>query len=504
MARDLSPDNNYGPPYAAEVGTATTAQDHLDQGLAAWTSGDLEVCKTALTAAVELGDLPLARLILGALAFAVEDMGEVQHQWERAFRKAKEADDFALAARAATCLAGLYYDVYGNESASHGWLGRADRLLDRAGRCVERGYYELALVACSVRDTSRLEESAAVALDLAIEFKDPDLEARALADGGLALINQGQLAKGFARLDEAMAAVSSGEVRDPMIGGMIYCALLTACERTGELRRAEEWTRAATDFAAKRFTGTLPILHAHCRLAYGTVLCDAGRWPEAEEQILGIVGTSSTQSIPKLAQAAGYLANLRTMQGRVDEAAEALAGYTDSFEVCEPLARLHFRKGEYDLAAAVISRSLHELVGDRLRAGKLLALLVDVELARGSIDAADRAAERLADYASDSDSSILRAESHLADGRVAEARGDMQAATKSFESGIDQLSREERPVLIATLRLELAQAVASNDVARATDEGRVALATFERLGAPREIERAAELLRHIGSPATVA
>lgn len=470
----------------------------------AWTSGDIESSKAALTSAIDSGDAPMARLLLGAIAFAEEDFGECQHQWEQAFREFKQGDDYARAARAATCLAGLYYDVYGNESASRGWLGRADRLLERAGRCVERGYYELALVACSVRDASRLEESAAVALDLAIEFKDPDLEARALADGGLALINQGQLAKGFARLDEAMAAVTSGEVRDPMMGGTIYCALLTACERTGELRRAEEWTRAATDFAAKQFAGSLPLLHAHCRLAYGTVLCDAGRWPEAEEQILGLVGHSSTQSVPKLAAAAGYLANLRMLQGRIDEAAEVIAPYADHFEVCEPLARLHFRKGEFDLAAAVISRALQELVGDRLRAGKLLGLLVDVELARGDLDAADLAAERLADYAADSDSAILRAESNLADGRIAAARRMDASAVEAFESGLNALGEEERPILSATIRLELAQALASSDVPRAIDEARVALATFERVGAPRDIERAVELLDRLGSSATVA
>ncbi len=479
-------------------------QDQLVRGMDAWISGDIESSKAAMTSAIEMGDAPMARMLLGAIAFAVEDFGECQHQWEQAFREFKQADDFAQAARAATCLAGLYYDVYGNESASRGWLGRADRLLERTGRCVERGYFELALVACSVRDASRLEESAAVALDLAIEFKDPDLEARALADGGLALISQGQLAKGFARLDEAMAAITSGEVRDPMIGGLIYCALLTACERTGELRRAEEWTQAARDFANKRFSGSLPLLHAHCRLAYGTVLCDAGRWPEAEEQILGVFGPASTQSVPKMAEAAGYLANLRMMQGRIDEAAEALAPYADSFEICEPLARLHFRKGEFDLAAAVISRALHELVGDRLRAGKMLALLVDVELARGSMDAAERAAERLADYAADSDSAVLQAESHLADGRVAAAHDEWAAAVKSFESGIDRLGKEERPILSATLRLELAGALTVSDKARATDEGRAALATFERVGAQRDVERAAELLKSIGTSAPVA
>src|SRR5438132_3076346 len=248
----------------------------------AYTSGDFTTAHEAVTQA---GDVPLASMILGGLAFAREDFAEIQSQWETAFRGYKEAVDLRGAAMAATYLGSLHYDAFGNESASRGWLSRAGRLLDRAGRCVERGYFELALVACDMRDASALEESAAVALDLALEFNDPDLEARALADGGLALINQGRLKEGFARMDEAMATVVSGEIGNPVQGGMIFCALLTSCERTGDLRRAEEWTQAAQDFEQKRWSGQLQVLHSHCRLAYGAVLCDAGRWPEGESEL---------------------------------------------------------------------------------------------------------------------------------------------------------------------------------------------------------------------------
>lgn len=482
-----------------------TAQQLVLAGEAALSSGDFDAAQRALTSAVESSDAPEARILLGAIAFANEDFAGARKQWEEAFRIFREADDLRGAARAATNLGMLHYDALGNESASRGWLSRAGRLLDRGGRCVERGYLELALVACNVRDISALEESAAVALDLAIEFHDPDLEARALADGGLALISQGRLTEGFARLDEAMAPVSAGEVRNPMIGGTIFCALLTACERTGELRRAEEWTRVCRDFAAQRLAGTLPVLHAHCRLAYGTVLCDAGRWPEAEAEMREVLGPSSTACVPKLADAAGALASLRLMQGHVDEAAELLAPYADRFEVCGPLARLHYARGEFDLAAAVIERALHALVGDRLRAGRLLALLVDVDLAREDTNAAACSAERLSDYAAESDSPVLRAEARLADGRVAMRRRDTVSAVASFEAGLRELGQEERPILGALIRLELAEALSgAGDAARALDEARAALVCFERLGAQSEIDRAAAFLGRPGAPERAA
>lgn len=469
----------------------------MDRGMEAYSCGEMDTARELLTEAVEQANLPMARLVLGVLAFVREDFSETQAQWEAAFREAKAAGDLPMAVRAATSLAALFYDAFGNESATRGWLSRAGRLLDRTGRCVERGYFELALVACDMRDASALEESATVALDLALEFNDPDLEARALADGGLALISQGRLKQGFARLDEAMAPVMSGEVRNPMTGGAILCALLTSCERTGELRRAEEWSRASREFADRRL-GRMPILHSHCRIAHGAVLCDAGRLSEAEAELLIALDPTSSSSFVKLADAAGALANLRLLQDRIEEAAELLAPYVDAFEVCEPLARVHYARGEFDLAAAVIDRALHELVGDRLRAGRLLRLLVDVELARGDLAAADRAAERLADYADESDSHVLRADSKLADGRVAMERGEHSMAIAALESGLDELAGEERPILAAMIRLDLAGALsASGSTARAIDEARSALASFERLGAARYVKRAGALLKEL-------
>jgi tetratricopeptide (TPR) repeat protein len=474
----------------------------LAEASEALSKGDFGGAKAILRDVVNESNVPDAHYLLGALGFADERFDEVQTHWEAAFQGYRERDDFRGAARAATGLGMLQYDGLGNESASRGWLSRAGRLLDRAGRCVERGYLELALVACNVRDVSALEESAAVALDLAIEFHDSDLEARALADGGLALISQGQLAKGFARLDEAMVPVSAGEIRNPMIGGTIFCALLTACERTGELRRAAEWSQACREFAAERL-GNFPVLHAHCRLAYGTVLCDAGQWPEAESEMMAVLGPSSTECVPKRAEGAGALAALRIMQGRLDDAAALLAPHAGRFETYEPVARLHLSRGELEEATATIDDALHQLVGDRLRAGRLLCLLVEVELARGDVAAAAGSAERLADYADESDSAMLRALSRLSDGRVAMHRGAPAEAVTALREAQSELVEEQRPVLSGMIDLELAHALAAaGDPTTAAEQARSALACFERLGAPVEAERASRLLEQLGAPAT--
>jgi tetratricopeptide (TPR) repeat protein len=198
-------------------------------------------------------------------------------------------------------------------------------------------------------------------------------------------------------------------------------------------------------------------LHIHCRTAYGSVLCAAGRWPEAEALLREALGSRDAPSIAHRALTVAHLAGLRLDQGRVDEAAELLAPFEDWVTSCEPLARVHLRRGDHDLAAAVLRRGLSELVGDALRAGPLLAALVEVELARGDVDRARAAADALAALAAGVDLVVLHADAALAAGRVAAATGDLAAASTALATAKTHLPPDERPLALGTVRLELAR-----------------------------------------------
>ena len=150
---------------------------------------------------------------------------------------------------------------------------------------------ELALIACDV-DVETLERSAMAALELALECGDSELEVLALADLGYSLVVQGRISEGFAALDEAMAALCAGELRNFSVIGKSYCALLSACERTGDVARAEEWIGVVTQTLTAPFSGRPRASHSHCRLAYGSVMCSAGRWAEGEAAIHGDAGAS--------------------------------------------------------------------------------------------------------------------------------------------------------------------------------------------------------------------
>jgi tetratricopeptide (TPR) repeat protein len=486
-----------GRAYHRLVGT-TPAHGLVVAGREAVHVGDFDAAARYLEAALAIEPSPEAYDSLAYLRFVDDDFEEARRLWELAYDGYLAAGDLRGAGLAAVHVASTLYDGFLDDAGSREWLGRAGTLLNQAGRCVERGYLALALVACHVRDAHALEHSAVVALELAQEFGDSDLEARARADGGLALINQGRIAEGFDQLDQAMAAIVAGAA-SPLFSGTIFCAMLTACERTGDLKRAEDWSQAARMHLDRTCGDKLPILHSHCRTAYGVVLCDTGHWTEAEIEILHAFGPSATRAVSKQADAAGALARLRLMQGRLDEVSELLAPYAARFEVCEQLARLQLLRDEPDLAAAAINRGLHDLVGDRLRAGRLLELLVEVELARDNPNGAELALERLEACAMASESPVLRAAVSLSEGRISMYRSQWASAVVALNEALDILGTEERPIMAGRISLELATALAHTpDDMTALDQARNALTIFERLGARRDAEKAAALLDGLG------
>jgi hypothetical protein len=91
-------------------------------------------------------------------------------------------------------------------------------------------------------------------VELAQRYKDADLEAVALAHLGFALVLEGRISEGMAWLDESMAVVSAGEVRDFVAAGIAYRTMIGACERALDFGRAEQWCRGPRSSAAATIT----------------------------------------------------------------------------------------------------------------------------------------------------------------------------------------------------------------------------------------------------------
>lgn len=174
---------------------------------------------------------------------------ESSRQWERAHQAHLTAGEEAGAARCAFWLA-LGFMERGEFAHASGWIARARRILRQSDvDCAERGYVRIpdglqqleAGEALLARDL--FEDVAATGE----RFRDHDLMALGRLGRGQALVRLGDTVEGATQLDEVMVGVTSGDV-SPLATGIVYCAVIEACREMFDLRRAQEWTSALSEW----------------------------------------------------------------------------------------------------------------------------------------------------------------------------------------------------------------------------------------------------------------
>ena len=229
---------------------------------------------------------PLSGSDLVLLATAAHMLGLVD-EWlpllERAHHTYAEEGEALPAVRCAFWI-GMNLALRGEMGPATGWLGRAQRLLEREeGECVEQGYM---LLPVSFQhemsgDFDGAAETAAAAAEIGERFGDSDLFALAVHVQGAVLAKGGRVAEGLSLLDEAMVAVTAGEVA-PVVSGIVYCGVILACEEVYELRRAHEWTAALTRWCEQQ--PDLVSFRGRCLVHRAQLLRLHGDWPAALEE----------------------------------------------------------------------------------------------------------------------------------------------------------------------------------------------------------------------------
>ena len=467
------------------------ADELLRLGREALAAAEWERARDLFEQAAELGET--AEVFDGlaeALLFGGQHDRAIELK-ERAVAEYERRGMRAEASELARWMAFLHASVHGNVAAANGWMARAESLLEHVPECAAHGWLMLDRAPWS-SDASEREQLATTAIAIADRFGDRNLEFGAMALLGDAYVAAGRVTEGMTLLDQVMAAVAAGEVRGVGIVGEIYCRLLSACERATDVRRAEQWLEAATHFEA--WSDFVPPT---CRTHYGGILIALGRWQDAERELLAAVRTFETgywasQLFPLL-----RLAELRVRQGRFEEAERLLEGIDWHMSAKRSLATIALARGDLALAEDLVGLCLESTAPSDPDRPLLVGLLVDVRLARGDLAAAEETLDQLGDSVEDD---RTRALTVLARGRVRGTRGDDQARA-DFQAAVELFSGLGLPLEAARARVELGRALASYAPAAAAAEARVALETFARLGATRDTDAAAALLRELGASA---
>ena len=410
----------------------------------------------------------------------------------------------------------------GEMGRAGGWLARANRLLEREeDERVEAGYMLIPLVFQheASGDLDAAVATAAEAAAIGERFGDSDLFALAVHDQGHLLIQTGRFEEGLRLLDEAMVAVTAGEL-SPIVCGLVYCGVIMACQEAHEVRRAQEWTAALTGWCERQpdlvaFTGRCLVHRAEIMQLHGT-------WTAALEEARRAGERCLEAGNPAAAGDACYRqGEILRLLGRFDEAEDAYREASrHGLEPQPGLALLRLAQGRSDLAAAAIRRVASE-TSEASRRARLLPAYVQVMLAEGDLGAAREACAELAALAEghpggalDAMTTGTRGAVELASGHATEALVALRSAAQvwqqlgaPYELGrtrelIGLACRELGDEDAALLELEAARTVCA-ELGAAPDLARLdSLMPGGAAGSHGLTDREIEVLRQLASGAT--
>jgi DNA-binding NarL/FixJ family response regulator len=441
----------------------------------------------------------LERLATASYLTGRDDVSE--DAWTRAHQECLAREDVPRAVRCAFWLAfGLM--LRGEMARAGGWLSRAQRMLeDEPQECAEAGYLLIpaGLHGMGSGDPAGGHATFVRAAEIGHRVGDPDLTALGRLGQGQALIRLGQTTEGLTLMDEVMVSVTAGEI-SPVVSGIVYCAVIEACQSVFDLRRAQEWTAALT-----RWCGDQPDLvryRGQCMVYRSEVKAHHGEWPDATEEALRACRRlEDPPGQPAVGMAFYRYAEMSRLTGHADTAREHYRLADQAGRSPQPgLALLLLTEGEVEAARTAVRHALTDAHDTVTRAG-LLAAAVDITLAAGDTTTAEEHAADLTAIADGVGTPALRATAEHATACVLLAEGDCDAACAAFRRAATvwqeiqvpyEAARSRVMVGLATRRLgDQVSAVAELDSARRA---------FARLGAAPDVARVDELSARWATP----
>lgn len=447
---------------------------------------------------------------LDGLAEAVWWLGEIEAAADlrgQAYAAHARVHDYEPAARAAAWVAREKRAQVGDGSVARGWRVRAREAAARVPRTSALGW---ALVAEAEANTDALHALADYdeALAAARAADDADLECLALSRRGLLLIGYDDPDEGIRDLDSAMAEAVSGQTRDRRTLAEVYCALVDATELLGGNASLTQWSAELMrirpiDLGPLAGVGAVSAqgtLSAFCGSCCGGIFLAVGRLDDAEDALLAAIADLEKSGLnSRCVHPRALLADLRTVQGRFEEAAELLSPIADLPETVRPTAALDLARADASAAVSRLTAAAQHLPQTGVASLPLLTMLVDARLAVGDVAAAEEAADRIAGIAARTRSGRHAAQAHLAAGKIS-LHSDLEAAAAEFRAATVGFSEASMGLQASRARLLLARAVAASDPGSAVAEARAARAAFTRMGAAVDADEANAFLRRMGVP----
>jgi len=475
----------------------------LEIGLVALRAGDWVDARAAFEESLAQDETPEALEGMGWVGHMLNEDRLTFDSRERAYRLYVERGDKSSAARIASYLAADHLLFRGEPAVANGWLQRAHSLIDDLEPSVDHGWlaiHEGHIAVALEEDTAKARQLATRAVELGRTFRAPELEMLGLGLEGRALVSDGELEEGMRRLDEATTVALAGEARLLYCVAWACCYLISACERVRDFDRAAQWCARVGDFCGQHDIFLLNTCRAH----YASVLSWQGRWDEAESQLTAAVGGLQASRPPMVGDAIARLGELRRRQGRLAEAAELFARSETHTLSLLGRAALALDSDQPAEAAELADRYLRRFAEPgRVERSAGLELAVRALARLGDHERAADALSELREIAARARTRPILAAVFSAEGTLAAASGDHDAARRSLEDALDLLAACEAPFETGRVRLDLAATLdALGRPDQAQREMEAAIENFQAIGANWERGRAEAMLEKLRAPST--
>ena len=382
---------------------------------------------------------------------------------------------------------GFVWLIRGDEAIGSGWIHRARRLLE--GRPPSQAQGLLTYVDVSIAlESQDLDTALAGARELQRQGEDfaaPTLTALGLLSEGTVLIRRGDMAEGFALLDEAMLPVLADLV-SPDWAGNIYCSILLVCTELADVPRARQWTEATERWCA-RFSDAVMFLGI-CRAHRVQLMNVAGDWSHAQQVADQVRADLADVNAEVVAECDYQLGDLHRLRGELAAARGAYSRARERGRDPQPgEALLLLRASDPEASWAAIAAAIAECPPNPFQRARLLLAQAEIGLAAGHLDAAAHAAEELAGIGQRYPTPGFVAWSDHAAGAVLLEQGHAEDARLRLLASCRAYDKLPDPYQAARVRTLLAKALRlCGDDAGAAGQEALASAALTRLGAAPE------------------
>jgi DNA-binding CsgD family transcriptional regulator len=310
---------------------------------------------------------------------------------------------------------------------------------------------------------------------------------------GRCLMFMGRVPEGVRLLDEAMVAVTAGEM-SPIFAGQTYCSSIEGCQEISDFGRVEEWTTALTTWCGAQ-VGLVPFT-GQCSVHRAQVMRVHGAFDEAVAELDRAVARYIEGETPTAAGlACAEKGSILRITGEYDAAENAFQQAIGFGYDPQPAhALLSLARGRTEGACAAVRRVLGE-PRDPIHRSQLLPGAIDVLIGGDDLAAARVLVDELVTTADAFGTSTITAMAGVAVGALALAEERPEAALAPLRSSLQRWRKLGWPYEAARTQVLLGRALrGAADEESAAAELAAAAGALRTLGARPEAQEAERLL----------